>query len=113
MSTQRQRVQLARTGNVVSLRMHRQAAARALALDPSAPRLARLLAAGASGVMEPALIQAVIERQPALIQAVSELAQAAITIGDGAQVGDVTIGPVAGRDVVTITVNVYGLEAAP
>jgi hypothetical protein len=91
------KVQAARIGNTIKLRMLRDMAAAGVAFDAEAPHLDRLLAAAASGVMRAPVVEAAIREDAELRQAVVDLA--------GAQTGDVSLGPVAGRDVVTI--NVY------
>lgn len=108
MSDYRQKIEAMRDGDVVRLRMRRELEAREQVFNRDAAPLARLLAAGASGVMDPTIVEKTIAHVPHLREAVAELSQAAVTIGEGAQVGDVTIGAIAGRDIVTITVNVYG-----
>lgn len=93
-------VAAAMDGDSVALRIRRDAAAAALAFDNRAPLLPRILAAVAGGVMPDHVAGPALGAQPELRQALVDLA--------GAQAGDVTIGDVAGRDVVTINVYVGG-----
>lgn len=91
------KVQATRQGNTIRLRMLRDMAAAAVAFDAEAPHLDRLLAAAASDVMRPPVVEAAIREDQQLRQAVVDLTNA--------QTGDVRLGPVAGRDVITL--NVY------
>lgn len=93
----RRQVLAARRGDTVTLRLLRDPAAQAVAFDQHAPLLDRVLAAAASGVMRPPVVEATLRESPALRLAVLDLANA--------QAGDVTVGQLAGRDVITI--NVY------
>lgn len=98
MTPPRLHIEALRRGDIMQLRVLRAASARAVVFDQEAAPLTRLLAAGASGVMQPDLIASTIERQP-------DLRAGVVALGDGVQTGDIAIGQVAGRDVVTI--NVY------
>jgi hypothetical protein len=94
----RQQIAAARRGDLVTLRLLRSQEAQRVAFDPQAPALDRLLAAAASGVMQPAVVEEALSGQTELRQEVIDLA--------GANTGDVTIGQAAGRDIVTIHVYV-------
>ena len=91
------KVQATRRGDTITLRLLRDQAAAAIAFDHEAPHLDRLLAAVASDVMRGPVAAAALREDPDLRQAVVNLAEA--------QTGDVTIGQVAGHDVITL--NVY------
>lgn len=84
-------------GDEVTLSLARNAAGAALAFDARASLLDRILGAVAGGVLAPEVAGPALAATPELRQAVIDLGQA--------QLGDVSVGSVAGRDV--ITVNVY------
>jgi hypothetical protein len=84
-------------GDQVTLSLARNAAGVATAFDTRAPLLDRILGAVAGGVLSAEAAGPALSATPELRQAVLDLGQA--------QLGDLTVGPVAGRDV--ITVNVY------
>jgi hypothetical protein len=96
-SLDQRQLQAARRGDSITLRLLRAPELRAIVFDDQAPLLDRMLAAAASGVLRPGLVEATVQSSPEMRQAVIDLADA--------QVGDVTIGHVAARDVITI--NVY------
>lgn len=85
----------------ISLQVARGAAALAVARDQQAAPLARVLGAVAGGVLEASHAELIIAHTPELRQAAERL----VEIGAGSQVGDLTVGQAAGRDI--ITVNVY------
>jgi hypothetical protein len=99
----RRQIAAARRGDTLTLKMLRSREARSVVFNERAPELDRMLAAAASDFTPPATIEQRINESPALQQAALSLV--------GAQTGDVTIGQVAGRDVVTI--NVYVGSEAP
>lgn len=100
MSYSRQRVQAVRDGDVVRLRLLKSRQAQAVAFDQEAPLIDRVLAAVASDVMRQPVAEAMLRDTPELQAAVVDLANA--------QAGDVTIGHIAGRDIITIHVHVGG-----
>jgi hypothetical protein len=91
-------------GDNVALQVAVDAAAFATVMRPEAPPLARLLASAAGGLISEREAELLIKHDTEfdLKQAVVDLSQT--------QAGDVSIGAVAGRDVVTI--NVYVGEVA-
>lgn len=89
-------------GENVALQVAADAAAVATMMRLEAPPLARLLGAAAGGLISERDAELVIRHDDNLTRAVVDLSQA--------QAGDVSIGAVAGRDVVTI--NVYVGEVA-
>lgn len=91
------KVQATRRGDTIQLRLLRDQSAAAIAFDHEAPHLDRLLAAVASGVMREHVAAAALRED-------AELRATVVNLAD-AQTGDVTIGQVAGRDVITL--NVY------
>lgn len=95
-------------GDSVALQVECDAAALAIVFADQVPQLARVLAGAAGGIIN--------ETEAAqLIQADAPMRQAVVDLSS-AQAGDVTIGQVAGRDVVTINVYVGsqgGTDASP
>ena len=100
MSAFRQKVAAARRGDHITLRLLREEQAQRIAFDLHAPLLDRVLAAAASGAMQPSVVEAMLRDTPELRAAVINMANAAT--------GDVRIDMAAGRDVVTINVYVGG-----
>jgi hypothetical protein len=84
-------------GDNIALQIARDAAALTLADDATAPPLARVLAHVAAATLQPAEAELMIANDPSLTQAVVAL--------ESAQIGELSIGQIAGRDVITI--NVY------
>lgn len=94
----RRQLAAALRGDTLTLSIVRDTAGKEVAFDPHAAMVDRVLAAAASGVMDPARVETTIRDTPELRQQVIGLA--------GAQMGDVSLGQVAGRDIVTIHVHV-------
>jgi hypothetical protein len=84
-------------GDNIALQVARDAAALRLAANPAAPPLARVLANVAAATLQPAEAELMIASDPSLTQAVVAL--------ESAQIGELSIGQIAGRDIITI--NVY------
>jgi hypothetical protein len=85
-----------------------------------AAALAQLLAAVAAGALDPAQAQARLAADPALAEVLRALAgqsvtagQSVISFGSGNQLGDVSIGDVAGRDLFKLALTVVAQPAAP
>ena len=87
----------------VDLQIARDAAGLAVAFDAEAPLLPRVLGAVAAGFVAPEAARDAIQGSEPLRRAAVDLA--------GAQTGDVTVGDVAGRDVITINVYVGDTRA--